>query len=100
MDAPKALYNGAGQSRVVRNEAEEKAARTAGFTKDYTYQEYPKAMYAGGERSGAERVVKDEDEEKAARADGFKLLDPEREKASAAKFAEPAEKPKKAEAKK
>lgn len=43
--------------------------------KPYEYQEYPKSLYAGGERAAAERVVKNADEEEAARAEGFKMLD-------------------------
>lgn len=45
-------------------------------TKPYVFQEYPKSLYKGGERSGEHRVATDVESERAARADGFKMIDP------------------------
>lgn len=77
MDASKskALYNKAGESRVVFTEDEERQARAAGFTEPYTHQEYPKSLYVGGKRDGNERTVANADEEKAARAEGYSMID-------------------------
>jgi len=88
----KALYNAAGESRVVYNETEEQKARAAGFTHGYKFREYPKSLYQGGERSGKHRVVASESEERAARKDGYKMLDADLDKAAAARLA-PAEEP-------
>lgn len=68
--------------------AEEKA-------KPYQYQEYPKSLYAGGERTGAQRVVNDAEEEVAARAEGFKMLDKELDAKAAERLAPKPEQKKK-----
>lgn len=87
----KALYNAAGESRVVYTEQEENDARARGFTKGYEFTEYPKSLYQGGDRTAAERVVRDADEERAARADGFKMIDQKADARSVAALADPVE---------
>jgi hypothetical protein len=70
----KPLYNDKGESRVTYTEAEERKARAEGFTKSYTFQEYPKSLHKDGDRLQPERVVRDSDAEKAARAEGFRMI--------------------------
>lgn len=64
--------------------------------KPYEYQEYPKSLHAGGDRSSPERVVKDADEEEAARAAGFKMIDKDLDAKAAAVLEERAAAAKKA----
>lgn len=67
-------------------------------TKPYVFQEYPKSLYLGGERTADHRVANNVDEERAARADGFKMIDPKLDAESSGLIAEETEK--KAKAKK
>lgn len=85
MEYPFELFKG-GESRQVKNSAEEAIARAQGFCEPYKFQEYPKALYRNGERvevtadsveklaGGGCRVVKSKPEEDAARKEGFRML--------------------------
>lgn len=55
--------------------------------------EYPKSLYADGNRGGEHKVVHDEDAERAARKDGFKMIDPAADKSSVERLAAVAEAP-------